>query len=104
MPSLPKPISGKKLAALPQSQRIGELMGSFEKFAGQYYAEVWEESAIVLPPDLVMRIVQPWWKRWLATDWGFSHWAPTGWFTSGLLSPDEVRKISRSRRQCRCVS
>jgi hypothetical protein len=84
---------GKKLAALPQSQRIGELMGSFEKFAGQYYAEVWEESAIVLPPDLVMRIVQPWWKRWLATDWGFSHWAPTGWFTSGLLSPDEVRRF-----------
>jgi hypothetical protein len=83
---------GKKLAALPQSQRIGELMGSFEKFAGQYYAEVWEESAIVLPADLVLRMVQPWWKRWLATDWGFSHYATTGWFTSGLLSPQDVLK------------
>ncbi|MDE2103194.1 MAG: phage terminase large subunit [Patescibacteria group bacterium] len=84
---------GRKLAALPQSQRIGELMGSFEKFAGQYFAEVWEESATVLAPDLVARIVQPWWKRWLATDWGFSHYAATGWFTSGVLAPEQVKKL-----------
>lgn len=82
---------GSKLAKLPQSERIGELMGSFENFAGQYFADVWEESAIVLPVDLVARIIQPWWKRWLATDWGFSHYAATGWFTSGLLSPAEAR-------------
>lgn len=81
---------GRKLASLPQSQRIGELMGSFEKFAGQYYADVWEEKAIVLPAELVAKIVQPWWRRWLATDWGFSHYAATGWFTSGVLSPQQV--------------
>ncbi len=81
---------GKKLNALPPHQRIGELMGSFEKFAGQYYSEVWEPSAVVLPADLVGRIVQPWWRRWIATDWGFSHYAATGWFAAGLLSPDEV--------------
>lgn len=66
-------------------------MGSFEKYAGQYYADVWEESAILLPADLVNRIIQPWWRRWLATDWGFSHYAATGWFTAGLLSPEQVR-------------
>lgn len=82
---------GRKLAALPQAARIGELMGSFEKFAGQYYSEVWEESAVVLPVDIAVRLIQPWWTRWLATDWGFSHYAATGWFTSGLLSPDQVR-------------
>lgn len=82
---------GRKLASLRQSERIGELMGSFDKFAGQYYSEVWEESATVLPVDLVVRMIKPWWKRWLATDWGYSHWAPTGWFTSGLLSPGEMR-------------
>ena len=84
---------GKKLAALPQSQRIGELMGSFEKFAGQYYSEVWEESATVLDSALVGRIVQPWWRRWLTTDWGFSHYATTGWFTSGILSPEQVLSL-----------
>jgi phage terminase large subunit len=83
---------GKKLAGLPQSERIGELMGSFEKFAGQYYAEVWEERATVLPASLVHLIIKPWWRRWLATDWGFSHWAPTGWFASGLMQPDEVQR------------
>ena len=81
---------GRKLNALPHSQRIGELMGSFDKFAGQYYADVWEPSACVLPADLVARIIQPWWRRWLATDWGFSHYAAVGWFASGLLGPDEV--------------
>lgn len=81
---------GKKLNGLPESQRIGELMGSFEKFSGQYYSEVWEESATVLPADMANRIIQPWWRRWLATDWGFSHYAATGWFASGLLSPADV--------------
>ena len=81
---------GRKLNSLPPNQRIGELMGDFENFAGQYYAEVWEQSAIVLPAEIVNRIIQPWWRRWIATDWGFSHYAATGWFTSGLLSPDLV--------------
>ena len=81
---------GKKLNSLPPSQRIGELMGSFEKFAGQYYSDVWEESALILPVDVAVRMIKPWWRRWIATDWGFSHYAATGWFASGLLSPDEV--------------
>lgn len=84
---------GKKMAALPQAQRIGELMGSFERFSGQYYADVWDEAATVLPVELVNRIVKPWWKRWLATDWGFSHYAATGWFASGVLSPEEVLNL-----------
>jgi hypothetical protein len=78
---------GKKLNGLPPGQRIGELMGSFEKMAGQYFSEVWDQELVVLPQDLVSRIIQPWWRRWLATDWGFSHYAATGWFASGLLSP-----------------
>jgi hypothetical protein len=82
---------GKKLNSLPSSQRIGELMGSFEKFAGQYYSDVWEESKLVLSPMLAGRIIQPWWRRWLATDWGFSHYASTIWFTSGLMSPEAVK-------------
>ena len=81
---------GRNLNQLPPGQRIGELMGSFDQFSGQYYSEVWEESATVLPAEVVARMIQPWWRRWVATDWGFSHYASTGWFASGLLAPGEV--------------
>ena len=88
---------GRKLNGLRPSERIGELMGSFTRFSGQYYADVWDSTALVLPAETVTRIVKPWWKRWLATDWGFSHWAPTLWATVGLLSPDDVHKIFNVR-------
>ena len=81
---------GDKLNKLPPAQRIGELMGSFDQFGGQYYIDVWEQSVIVLDPALVARIVQPWWVRWLATDWGYSHYAATYWATSGVLAPAVV--------------
>ncbi len=81
---------GRKLNALPPSQRIGELMGDFESFAGQYYSEVWERKTNVLPVDLCQRIIKPWWPRWLAIDWGFSHYAACGWCASGLLSIEEI--------------
>lgn len=84
---------GKKLDKLPPAQRIGELMGSFENFSGQYYADVWEEKSIVLSAEDVADIIKPWWRRWLATDWGFSHYAATGWFASGMLSVEEIGDI-----------
>ncbi|HTW86477.1 MAG TPA: phage terminase large subunit, partial [Candidatus Binataceae bacterium] len=83
---------GRKLNSLPPNQRIGELMGSFENFSGQYYAGVWEQSTLVLPPDLVARMIQPWWPRWLATDWGFSHYSATVWLATGLLSPAQIQE------------
>ena len=82
---------GRGLNALPPSQRIGELLGSFEQFAGQYYSDVWEQSTTVLSAEMIGRLIQPWWRRWIATDCGFSHYAATGWFASGLLSPEQVR-------------
>lgn len=81
---------GRGLNSLPPSQRIGELMGDFESFAGQYYSEVWEQKIIVLPVDICQRIIKPWWPRWLAIDWGFSHYAACGWATSGLLTVEEI--------------
>lgn len=84
---------GRKLNALPPSQRIGELMGSFDSFSGQYFADVWEQSTSVLPQEICGQIIQPWWRRWLATDWGFSHYAATGWFASGLLPIEQCRAL-----------
>lgn len=82
---------GRGLNGLPPSQRIGELMGDFESFAGQYYSEVWEQKTLVLPVDVCLRLIKPWWPRWIAIDWGFSHYAACGWCTSGLLSIEEIR-------------
>lgn len=84
---------GRKLNALPPSQRIGELMGSFEHFAGQYYADVWEEKSIVLSVEDTLQIVKPWWRRWIAIDWGFSHYAATGWFASGMVGVEEIARL-----------
>ena len=84
---------GNNLATQPRHLRIGELLGSFEQFAGQYYSDVWEESSIVLKPDTVCQLMKPWWRRWISTDWGFSHYASTGWFGTGVLSPEECAAI-----------
>jgi hypothetical protein len=83
---------GQNLWALPESERLGQLYGSFDRFEGQYYADVWEEKSLVISPEKVRAMMRPWWKRWLSTDWGFSHYACTLWWTSGLLSPSEARE------------
>ncbi|HEX7767710.1 MAG TPA: phage terminase large subunit, partial [Nitrospira sp.] len=83
---------GKKLNALPQAMRIGELMGSFSHFAGQYFSGVWDEEKCVLDSATARAIVQPWWTTWMSQDWGFDDHAAHLWFTSGRLSPADCRK------------
>jgi len=63
-------------------------MGSFDSFAGQYFAGVWDESKCILSMTETEQLIQPWWTRWTATDWGFAHHAVHLWFTSGKLSPE----------------
>src|SRR5258708_32062308 len=43
-----KTSEGRKLDALPPSLRAGHLLGSFDSFAGQYFAGVWDESKVIL--------------------------------------------------------
>lgn len=86
---------GRELNSLPPGLRAGHLMGSFDSFAGQYFAGVWDESKTVLSPVDVERIVQPWWKRWIAIDWGFAHYASAGWYATGKLSPSQMREYFR---------
>lgn len=84
---------GMKMNALPESLRMGELMGRFDSFAGQYFAGVWDESKCILPISKVERLVQNWWKRWMATDWGFAHYAAHGWAAAGKVGPSEFKAI-----------
>lgn len=79
---------GKELNGLPPALRIGELLGSFEHFSDQYFAGVWDDQVCCLTPQQVDAIVQPWWVRWMAQDWGFHDHTAHGWFASGKLSPE----------------
>lgn len=81
---------GKKMMELPESIRMGELYGRFDIFAGQYFAGVWDEVKCVLPTSVVESVIQSWWVRWMAADWGFRHDSVNLWFTNGKMSPSEL--------------
>ena len=78
---------GRKLNALPQSLRAGHLLGSFDSFAGQYFAGVWDESKLILTAQQEAQLIQPWWPRWMGHDDGFVHHAAVIWATGGKISP-----------------
>ena len=80
---------GRKYDAFPQSIRAGYLLGSFDHFEGQYFAGVWDEAKCVLTRAQVEAIVQPWWTRWMAQDWGFGDHDAHLWFAAGKLKPSD---------------
>lgn len=84
---------GRKLNALPPSLRAGHLMGSFDSFAGQYFAGVWDESKLILTARQEESLIQPWWNRWMAQDHGFVHHAAIGWAASGKVSPKLFKDV-----------
>lgn len=79
---------GRKMNALPKHRREGELLGNFDSFSGQYFADVWGEH-VILTPDQVRQIVQPWWTRWMAQDWGFGDHDCHVWIATGKMSPEQ---------------
>lgn len=84
---------GRKLDAMPPSLRAGHLLGSFDSFAGQYFAGVWDESKLILTARQEENLVQPWWTRWMAHDDGFVHHACVLWAVSGKVSPKNFNEI-----------
>lgn len=87
---------GKKYDSFPPAIRAGFLLGSFDHFEGQYFAGAWESSCIV-PASTVSRLIQPWWTRWMATDWGWAgpprpHYAVNLWFAIGKLAPSALEE------------
>lgn len=84
---------GRKLNALPPSLRAGHLLGSFDSFAGQYFAGVWDESKLILSRQQEETLIQPWWSRWMAHDDGFVHNASLGWAASGKVSPKLFKDV-----------
>jgi len=84
---------GRNLNSLPAALRVGELLGSFEHFAGQYFAGVWDEQKCVLSSSLTRQMIQPWWSCWMSQDWAFAEHAVHLWFCAGKLSPSDAMKF-----------
>lgn len=78
---------GRKLNAMPQSLRAGHLLGSFDSFAGQYFAGVWDESKLILTAEQEAKLIQPWWPCWSGHDDGFVHHAAIGSAAGGKVAP-----------------
>jgi hypothetical protein len=84
---------GRKLNSLPPSLRAGHLLGSFDSFAGQYFAGVWDESRLILTRQQEEALIQNWWPRWMAHDDGFVHNASVGWAASRKITPKVAKEI-----------
>jgi hypothetical protein len=84
---------GRKLDSMPQTLRAGHLLGSFDSFAGQYFAGVWDDSKLILTAGQEFTLIQPWWTRWMSHDDGFVHHACILWWTSGKVSPKLFRDV-----------
>ena len=84
---------GRKLNGLPPSLRAGHLLGSFESFAGQYFAGVWDESKLILTAEQERLLIQPWWIGWMSHDDGFVHHASVSWWKSGKVSPKLFQEV-----------
>jgi hypothetical protein len=84
---------GRKHWGKPESQRMGELFGRFDSFAGQYFAGVWDERKCTISEGQCARLMQPWWVKWMALDWGVRHHAACYWFTVGRVSPSTLRSV-----------
>src|SRR5580658_6754296 len=78
---------GHKMDALPAHRREGELLGNWDAFSGQYFADVWGDHC-VLDIGTVNALIQPWWRRWMAQDWGFGDHDYHCWLAIGKVSPE----------------
>jgi phage terminase large subunit len=68
---------GRTLSNLPESMRIGHLLGRWDVFAGQYF-DIFDTSVHTLPwRDIDL---PSWSSRWISIDWGFAHPAAVYWF------------------------
>jgi len=78
---------GRTLNALPQALKIGHLLGSWNRFAGQYY-DLFDPAKHVKP----CKDLDYWTPRWLGIDWGRTHNAVCLWNA-------QVERITKTYRE-----
>ncbi|HXE55051.1 MAG TPA: hypothetical protein VN541_18660 [Tepidisphaeraceae bacterium] len=81
---------GRTMAALPPGLRAGWLEGDFDSFSGQFFENFTEAAHVVDDHEMHWR---PWFKRWIAIDWGYHHNAAVGWFTQAYRGDDTARPL-----------
>jgi phage terminase large subunit len=67
---------GRILNSLPESMRVGHLLGRWDIFAGQYF-DCFNPAVHCYRPE--QRKLEPWHSKWLGIDWGFAHPAAVYW-------------------------
>lgn len=86
-PYNPPDYKATHLDTLPPKLRAAYAEGRWDVPEGQFFTNFDLEQRQISGPS-VAAIVQPWWPAWIATDWGFEHYAVTLWATRGLVKPD----------------
>jgi hypothetical protein len=81
---------GRTMLAMPSGVRAGWLYGDFDNFTGQYFENFSDHTNVVPDEEMHWR---PWFKRWIAIDWGFHHNAAVGWFTQGYRGDDTAKPL-----------
>ncbi len=67
---------GRELDSLPESLRIGWLLGRMDRFAGQYF-DCFDPAIHCYRPQETK--IESWWPRWISIDWGHAHPSAVYW-------------------------
>lgn len=83
---------GRTLNALDPAVRSRDLLGSWESLEGAYFGRVFDYRATLKSSEVAESILRPWDVRWMATDWGKTHFCASYWVGKSLLTPSEVKR------------
>jgi phage terminase large subunit len=77
------------LQSVAPELRAAMLDGSWDLFAGQYF-DIFDPAENVMSAADAMRVIQPWWTRWISIDWGFKHHCAIHWHARGKVNEQDV--------------
>lgn len=77
---------GRKQNELSKRKRDADLLGNFDSGGGLYFNDVWGDYC-TLDAQIAESLIQPWWTRWMAQQWGFGDPACHLWAATGLVTP-----------------
>ncbi len=84
---------GQRLNRLPESLKIGHLLGRWDIFAGQYFDNFDPTKQVKRPEEMG---IQGWHPRWIGIDWGFQHDAVAHWCAQDGKVTNIYRELVRN--------
>ena len=67
--------------------------GDWDSLEGAYFANSFDLESVRIAPSSVHALWKPWASRWMAQDWGRTHWCVTLWAFRILLKPSEAIEL-----------